>query len=147
MSLVFTGPGGSAERRWIVFALLRDNVQHHLEGGTPSEAFQSIHGVASALGGGSVSLDAAALRKELEAARSLTSRPASDLALSTRTLAVISRRWPPPTDQKTELASELGWPIPAADGAQTLGDVFGDLIEELIRVTGAGSGVVEVLDH
>jgi hypothetical protein len=147
MSLVFTGPGGSTERRWIVFALLRDNVQHHLEGGTPGESFQSIHGIAAALGGASVSIDAEKLRAELHSARALNERPASELALSTRTLAVISRRWPPPTDEKTELASELGWPIPAADGAQTLGDVFGDLIDELIRVAGAGAGVVEVIDQ
>jgi hypothetical protein len=43
MSLAFSGPGGSLEVRWIVYALLRDNVQHHLEGGKPSAAFSAVH--------------------------------------------------------------------------------------------------------
>ena len=31
MSFLFMGPNGSVESRWITYALLRDNVQHHLE--------------------------------------------------------------------------------------------------------------------
>jgi hypothetical protein len=148
MSLVFSGPGGSTERRWIVYALLRDNVQHHLEGGEPGSSFPAIHAVSSALGGGKAQVSASELKDELERARALDDRPIDDLALSPRTVAVISHRWPPPKDGSTRLASEWGIRVPAAQGAKTLGEVFGNLIEDLLRVTGDGDGAeVEVIDN
>jgi hypothetical protein len=148
MSLVFTGPGGSTERRWIVYALLRDNVQHHLEGGEPGKSFPAVHAVSSALGGGKAQVSASELREELERARALEDRPIEELALSPRTVAVISHRWPPPKDASTKLASQWAIKIPAAHGAKTLGDVFGNLIEDLLRVAGDGDGAeVEVTDN
>jgi len=51
MSLSFTSDKGSFEERWIVYAFLRDCVQHHLEGGTPSSKFSALHKVSEALGG------------------------------------------------------------------------------------------------
>lgn len=147
MSLVFTGPGGSTERRWIVYALLRDNVQHHLEGGTPGGDFPAIHAVSSALGGGTTTVSSAALRAELGKARALDERPIEELALSPRTVSVISHRWPPPQESSTQLATEWAIRVPAAHGAKTLGDVFGNLIEDLLRVAGdADDSEVEVTD-
>jgi hypothetical protein len=37
MSMSFNGPNGWIEQRWTVYALLRDNVQHHLEDGAPTK--------------------------------------------------------------------------------------------------------------
>lgn len=148
MSLVFNGPGGSTERRWIVYALLRDNVQHHLEGGEPGTGFPAIHAISGALGGGKTEISAQALRSELSRAQELSARPAAELALSPRTVAVISHRWPPPKDGGTRLATEWGIQVPVAHGAETLGDVFGNLIGDLLRVVGDdGDAQVEVIDN
>lgn len=148
MSLVFSGPGGSTERRWIVYALLRDNVQHHLEGGEPGGEFSAIHAISSALGGGNTEISGRTLREELGRALALATKPASELALSPRTVAVIAHTWPPPIGGKTRLASEWGVRVPIAHGAETLGDVFGTLIEELLRVAGTdGDSPVEVIDN
>lgn len=76
MSLCFTGPSGSVEQRWIVYALLRDNIEHHLENGRPGPAFEFIHSVGAALGGGTVVLNALRLRSEMGRARdALIGRP------------------------------------------------------------------------
>ncbi len=149
MSLAFTGPGGSTERRWIVYALLRDNVLHHLEGGAPSPRFTALHEVAAALGGGVVSVKALQIRAELEAARdALLGLPVDELAVSLRTRAALTLGWPPAEGSDTLLLSEVGLSLPIVEGANTLDDIFGTLVRELIQLTeGAGeSDVVEVAD-
>jgi len=138
MSFCFDGPGGALEQRWIVYALLRDNVQHHLEGGHATEAFRSLYRVADALGGTRVVLSARELHAELERAKpSLIGRPISELAISSRTRAVIDCTWPPPRDQVTEIvgtdfAAAVAW-LPA--GVDRLDQVFGHLIRSLIEIT------------
>ncbi len=148
MSLTFSGPGGSAERRWIVYALLRDNVQHHLEGGESSGKFPQLDKISDALGAKSARVSAKGLAEELSRARQIVERPIEDLALSSRTVAVVSHFWPPPTDKKTRLASEHQVTIPFVMGAETLGDVFGSFIDELIVVATGGKddAEVEVID-
>ncbi len=147
MSLAFSGPGGTVERRWVVYALLRDNIQHHLEGGEPEQGFAAIHAIAAALGGGPVHVGAAELRAELLKASVLKARPIADLALSPPTISVITLRWPPPPGAETRLASEWGIELPLAAGATTLGEVFGTLIDELMTIVGSGEGgTVEVVD-
>jgi hypothetical protein len=149
VSLSFVGPGGSVERRWIVYALLRDNVQHYLEGGTISGRYAAIHGMAAALGGSPVRILASELCRELERARALMARPVEELALSGRTVAVISHQWPLPEGSATKLVGE--WPrLPQlAPGAKTLGDVLGPFVEELLGVCAGGDAkaVVEVRDQ
>jgi hypothetical protein len=104
VSLTFDGPGGSFERRWIVYAMLRDNVQHHLEGGEPTPAFQHLHQLGDALSSGSVSVPALALRGELERLAGLLERPLSQLAVSLRTRAVHMLHFPLPSRGGTSLA-------------------------------------------
>jgi hypothetical protein len=95
VSLCFQGPDGEVEERWIIYALLRDNIQHHLEHGAPSKQFEAIHRAGGALGGGRVTLNALQLRVELGRAQGeLIARPISELAVSARTRAVIERTWP-----------------------------------------------------
>lgn len=150
MSLSFVGPAGGIERRWIVFALLRDNVQHHLEAGTPSAAFEQLHSVTEALGGRSLEVPAKALRAEVQRAKKeLTELKIEQLAISMRTRAVIALDWPPPVHRETALARELDIQIPLLHGGEvTLDDVFGSLIDELLRITEGASDedVVHVHD-
>lgn len=150
MSLTFQGPGGAFERRWIVYAMVRDNVQHHLEGGVPTQAFSALHALADALSRGEVSVPAAKLHAELTQALELLERPIDELAVSVRTRAACSLLFPPPTLRATALVSEEDWtlPFPIA-GAETLGDVFGSLVEELLRVTAGATpnDVLRVIDQ
>jgi hypothetical protein len=142
MGLVFSGPGGSFERRWIVYAMLRDNVQHHLEGGTPSLGFSALHALSDAVLNGSATVSALKLRDEAERATVLIDRPISDLAVSIRTRAVTTRVFPLPEVRGTLLASLAGWGLPfPLEHARKLGDLFGSLVDELLRVTeGAREG-------
>jgi hypothetical protein len=136
MSLAFQGPNGAFERRWIVYAMLRDNVQHHLEGGTPTEAFSALHALSTALSSGEVKVPARQLHAEMTRARELLERPISDLAVSIRTRAVLALCQSFPDLRGTELVSVAQWTahLPIC-GAETLADVFGSLVQELLRVT------------
>jgi hypothetical protein len=150
MSFSFTSSKGSYEQRWIVYALLRDNVQHHFEGGQPSPAFSETHAIAQALGGAKVTLLASRLRNELLRAKAdLCTRSSSELALSLRTRSVLSLKWPPPEHRSTTLLSESGETIPLlGELPATLDDVFGHFVDGLLRITeGCGPAeVVEVVD-
>jgi hypothetical protein len=112
MSLTFHGPHGAFERRWIVYAMLRDNVQHHLEGGAPTEAFSALHALGSALSRGEVTVPARKLHSELTQTHRLLERPIDDLAVSIRTRAICSLLFPLPNLHATELASVAEWTVP-----------------------------------
>jgi hypothetical protein len=149
MSLSYVGPKGSFEDRWIVFALLRDNVQHHLEGGTRSPDFADLHAISSALGGGQVKIDARALHAQLERAAVLFPRPIDDLAISLLTKTAFHLLWPPRGEQETALVKDTMDSVPGILGEpRTLHDVFGHFVEQLLAITeGAAEGeVVEVID-
>jgi hypothetical protein len=142
VSLTFEGPKGSFERRWVVYAMLRDNVQHHLEGGEPTTDFRRLHSLGEALSTGSVSVPALELRTELGRLDGLLALPISRLAISLRTRAVHTLSFPLPDLRATSLVSTVGWapPFPLA-GAHTLSDAFGSLVVELRRITdGAAPG-------
>lgn len=129
---------------------MRDNIQHHIERGQPTSEFEAIHGVAQALGGKRVLLDARQLRSELErAAPLLRGRPIGELAISLRTRAVIDHVWPPPSGEATSLVSEAGLSIPwLSEEISTLDEAFGHLIRDLLEITAAAgeADVVEVKD-
>jgi hypothetical protein len=150
MSLAFFGPNGSLEARWIVYALLRDNVQHYLEGGIPSEAFAEVHRISEALVQDRIRVSASRLRRQLEQAKqALFSRPAADIALSGRTRAVLSSDWPPKS-LETAVAGKAALAIPMLhEGIQTMADAFGNLVEELLEVTRGAeeNDWVEVIDQ
>ena len=150
MSLAFFGPHGSLEARWIVYALLRDNVQHYLEGGSPSEKFAEIHQISEALVQDRIRVNAARLRSQLEQAKvALFDRPAADIALSGRTRAVLSADWPPKTLETTVAGkAELSIPMLHA-GIRTMAEAFGNLVNELLEITeGVGENDwVEVVDQ
>lgn len=149
MSMTFIGNAGTCETPWIRFALLRDNILHHLDQGALSLQFVSIYTAAGALGGGSIKINAKALHSDMEkAAAGLLDIPANQLAISARTQAVIrfDSVLPigPPT---TLLPADVSLPWVTAN-SQTLGDVFGGLVRDLLRITeNAGElDSVEVID-
>jgi hypothetical protein len=149
MSLSFTGPRGTVEHRWITYALLCDNVLHHLEKGRTSPQFLAIHDAARALGG-RVTLSARRFHGELEAVVRLLERPIADLAISVRTRAVLDRSWPPPPGHEATTAPardsvSIPWLAPSA---RTLNDAFGNVVRSLLSVTADAreDDVVEVDD-
>ncbi len=144
MSLSFITPRGSLERRWIEFALLRDNVQHHLEGGVPSAAFTNLHRITEALGGKELELPAKALREELLKAEPLLKRPVAELAISMRTRTVVERIWPIPPGAETKLVKDTSSTSVLDGREKELTDVFGVLLYGLLRIT-EGAGETEKL--
>lgn len=153
MSLAFVGPGGTVEQRWIFYALLRDNVQHHLENGKPSAEFSALHSVAKALAEGRVRIPARKLHAELLRAReALVDKPAAELAISSRTQGALHLQTPRREKAKSPDTLLLGSPafIPSlqVQDAATLGDVFGPFLDRLISITdGASEGaLVDVID-
>mgnify|MGYP001546915097 CR=1 FL=1 len=93
MQLVFTGRVGAGMCDWESFALLRDNVQHFIEGGVQSGRFSALYGIARAVDGASCVIDAVKLRQEvLQAWRALWPVKVDDAAVSSRTRAVRERR-------------------------------------------------------
>ena len=139
MSLSVTGPGDTAEHRWITYALLCDNMLHHLERAPrtvvesytrrpmpAAGAWRSAHGC---------------LRGELEMAAHLLDRPISDLAISARTPAVLDKPWTRPEGQDRTTAPVLEELSLAslAPGAHTLTDAFGNLIRSLLNIPAGAS--------
>lgn len=144
MSFLFVGPKGSFEVRWITYALLRDNVQHHL-----ADPHPLLHEVSAALRTGRATLPAAALHAEATAARdALVGRPFAELAVSERTLSVLAFKPPPASTGATMLAADIGGASFVDPRSSTLGDVFGNLLRNLVEITdGAGPDeLVEVRD-
>jgi hypothetical protein len=150
MSLTFLGPSGDHEERWITFALLRDNVVHHLDPGRSDPGLAVLYRVTEALGGRRVLLDAAQLRAAAERAeRQLRSLPISQLAISSLTQAVLGQVWPAPQQLSTRLVERWEDLADTTAGAMTLGDVFGSLLtalEELTRGELPSGAQVEVID-
>ena len=150
MSLSFVGPRGSFEERWIVYAQLRNNVWHHLEGGARTDAFAELYKMGEALGGHSVKVSARAIREQAKKAVDLLDRPVSDLAISVRTKNAFRVFFAQaPDGPETTLAHDSGETIPfLRDNPKTLDDVFGNLVEHLIAITedATEDNVVEVID-
>lgn len=150
MSFSFVGPAGSAEHRWIAYALLRDAVQHHIEGGKPTPEHAELHRVAEALGGKSIEIPAGRLRAQVQRAKQvLAEKSVAELAVSARTRSVLLYEWPPPADRQTWLLSECGVSLPVLTGHEkTLDDVVGALLDDLLRITEGASDtdVVHVFD-
>jgi hypothetical protein len=149
MSLSFVGPRGSFEERWIVYALLRDNVQHHLEGGQRTPAFAELYGIAEAIGGPPVKVPAQSLRAQIGRAVDLLDKSIDELAISSRTKTALALRSSLPDDPDTELVRDKMGGVPFLRGTpRTLDEVFGDLVEHLLSITedALPEDVVEVLD-
>lgn len=58
MSISLLGPSGAYEFPWIRYALLRDNILHHLEQGAFTTSFGETYKIGTVLGGAPVFLSA-----------------------------------------------------------------------------------------
>ncbi len=118
MQLSLAGSGAMYVCDWGSFALLRDNVQHYLEGGAPSWRFPALHAVESVVDGGPRQVDAARLRGEvLRAWSALWPVDVESAAISLRTRAVLTGCRELPEARDTVTAKSAGWELPlsAAD--------------------------------
>lgn len=105
MRLVFTGRAGAGLCDWDSFALLRDNVQHFVEGGVQSGRFSALHSIARAVDGDRCVVDAVRLRLEvLQAWSALWPVRVESAAVTTRTRAVRRGRPVPAAGSVTERA-------------------------------------------
>ena len=121
----------------VACALLRDNVQHHLEDAVPGERFPAIHTLAdSRWAEAAQALKARVLASELQTAWAcLRDLPIESLAISIRTRAALTSAPVPPAVRGTVLHRLVRWPIPfELEELVTLDDLLGGLVAELVRV-------------
>ncbi|HYQ30720.1 MAG TPA: hypothetical protein VER04_25990 [Polyangiaceae bacterium] len=89
MRLVVSGRSEVRDFDWESYALLRDNVQHFVEGGAPSGRFRALHALAAAVDRESCVVDAVRLRLEvLQTVAALREVPLEHAAISARTRAI-----------------------------------------------------------
>lgn len=126
--------GLSIECEDLLCLLLRDNVQHFLEGGTPSARFTAIHALADCYWAAAPpSLTGRRLASELgDAWPLLRSVPSSKLAISIRSRAVTTGALSAPSTRGTVLLRLTGWKLPLRIAPQgTLHDLFGPTVARL----------------
>jgi hypothetical protein len=139
MKLVLMGPSGKLRCSWASYALLRDNVQHFIEGGAPSARFEALHSLERALEQESVPIDAARLRGEvLRAWCALWRIDCQNAAISLRTRAVLTGSASEPTQRDTIEAKAAGWELPLqADDATPIPRAAGDFVGGVLKMTEA----------
>lgn len=120
---------------WADYALLRDNIQHFLESGRPTQAFSALHRFEHAIDFGEAVIDAARLRGELwSACYQLRDLQVRDSAVSLRTHALLTSS-PIPEERGTQLASVSGWHLPVRPSEARLLRQLRPLIAALLGAT------------
>ena len=117
--------------------LLRDNVQHHLEGGRPGDLYRAIHGLADGWWSARpLTIQAGKLRAELHQAWPLLRGiPNSRLAIGIRSRAALTGAASPPVVRGTVLLRLTGWRLPLRfDPNGTLDDLLGTTVATLMRL-------------
>ena len=115
-------------------ALLRDNVQHHIEAGSADGRFPCLHALANLIWTAEPELlSAARMREELRAAwTALHALPFEALAVSIHTRAALQGLGEAPAVSGTVLHSATSWPLPpVSNRCETLGDRFSSIVFEL----------------
>ena len=117
--------------------MLRDNVQHYIENGKPSDRFTALHAIEEAVDNGEKVLDAATLRGEvLQAWYALWKIPIEDAAVSLRTRAIMTRSAERPAIRATIVAHDIGWELPVvASAALQIAQVVEPFIETVLAMT------------
>ncbi len=148
MSISFLSRAGAFEAPWIQYALLRDNVLHHIDAGQMTPRFQELYRIGECLGGATVKVSAVRLREQVQQAQLLCQLPIEKLAVSARTKAVISMDVELPIGPPTRIIG-IGLNMPwIAEERNTLGDVFGQIVRKLLQITEGTteSDLVEIVD-
>jgi hypothetical protein len=142
MRLLISAGNKSVTCDWTLCSLLRDNVQHHLEGGKPSGNYPAIHALGDVVWNHEGKISVRQLRLELDTVRPVL-RPLSinKLAVGIRSRAALTGALTPPPVRGTVLLRLAGWGVPVRlTGFTTLGDLFGptfDALQDVGRVTSA----------
>jgi len=136
--LLLTGPSGSGRISWNAYAMLRDNVQHHLEGGVPSARFRALHALERAVDRGTHRVDAARLRGEIMGAwYGLVKLGVDEAAISFRTRSIMTGCPTPPVRRGTARPRLTGWNLPisaSSDEPSLVRHVLG-LVVTVLRIT------------
>jgi hypothetical protein len=135
MRLSMAGAELTTECDWALCTVLRDNVQHHLEGGLPSGSFPALHALADRCWeAAEVTVVAAQLRAELtQAWELLCGLRVERMAMGIRSRAALTGAAAVPKMRGTVLLRLTGWKSPLRlDNAKTLGDVLAGLVIPLI---------------
>ncbi len=136
MQLSVAGAELTTECDWELCTALRDNIQHHLEGGFPSGLFPAVHALADRCWApGEVTVSAAQLREELTQAWHVIGGLRVDrMAIGIRSRAALTGAQTVPKVRGTVLLRLTGWKSPLRLGsAKTLGDLFANLVIPLVE--------------
>jgi len=134
MRLSLAGGALSTECDWELCTGLRDNVQHHLEGGFPSGRFPAIHALADRCWSETtVTIGARQLRQELAEVWPVIAHLGIERqAIGIRSRAALTRAPTVPKARGTVLLRLTGWKSPLPLGqARNLGELFGGLVQTL----------------
>ncbi len=138
MRLLLTGPSGSARISWNLYAMLRDNVQHHLEEGAPSARFRALHALEQAIDRGTHQVNAARLRGEVMGAwYGLSKLGVGEAAVSFRTRSIMTGCPAPPVQRGTAKRRLTGWslPVPASKEEPSLVEHALGFVLAVLRIT------------
>lgn len=143
MLLTFRDRRTSLSCAWESYALLRDNVQHYMERGSPSDRFSALHAIEAAVDGSRTFVDAATLRDEvLSAWTALWKVPLEQAAVSLRTRAIMTRSGQLPLVRGTVRARDVGWELPirtaASEPVSQAAQSFVEVVLALTATTGGG---------
>ncbi len=127
---------GEARVDWADYALLRDNIQHFIEAGKPSESYAAIHAIERAVDDGRVAVDATRLRSELlGACYKLRRLDLRDCAVSLRTRALVTGCAALPERRGTARARLAGWRLPTREQSGSLIRQLEPLISIVLTMT------------
>lgn len=137
MKLIIKGLAGTRICDWGAFALLRDNVQHYIDGGAPSGQFRALYGIADAVDSGSYQVDAVRLRSEVfKAWCALWEVPLDSAAISRRTHAILCGSPTQLVARETFRADAQGWSLPIeADRAAPVPKAASAFIKAVLVLT------------
>lgn len=136
MRLIIRSSRGEVRVDWANYALLRDNIQHFIESGRPSQRFPAIHSLERAVDRGLTKVDAARLRGELlGACYALRRVHLEDCAVSLRTRALVSKNATLPCVRGTTPARAVGWSLPSDQQTGGLIRQLKPFISSLLAVT------------
>ena len=137
MKLLLVGSADSRVCDWSGYALLRDNVQHFIEGGEPTRRFMALHEIERAVDDGQCFVDAARLRGEvLRGFYALFRVPLDQAAISLRTRAILTGSTEAPTARGTVLAQQVRWELPVnLDGSIRVAEAARGFVTAVLAVT------------
>jgi hypothetical protein len=139
MLLTFRDRRTSLSCAWESYALLRDNVQHYIERGSPSDRFSALHAIEDAVDGSSTVVDSGTLRGEVLSAWSVLWKvPLAQAAVSLRTRAIMTRCEQLPLVRGTVRARDVGWDLPICTApSEHVAEAAQAFVEVVLTLTAA----------